>query len=117
MVLDYALGDHVRFVPPRKDVMACGLPVIVSAACGVSEIITDGSDGLVLADSTDADTLAAMIHRLYSDKEFRAGLGKKAAETAQQYTWDRNAHDLAAIFKGILRKKASPAAHTLEQAL
>lgn len=97
--------------------MACGLLVIVSAACGVSEIITDGSDGLVLADSTDADTLAAMIHRLYSEKEFRSGLGKKAAERAQQYTWDRNAHDLAAIFKGILRKKASAAAHTLEQAL
>jgi glycosyltransferase involved in cell wall biosynthesis len=136
-----ALGDRIRFLPPRKDVefyyaaadayagpsledayslppseaMACGLPVIVSAACGVSEIMTDGSDGLILADPTDAGTLAAMIRRLYSDREFRARLGKKAVETAQQYTWDRNAHDLAAIFKGILRRKASPAVHSLER--
>ena len=143
MALGHALKDRTRFLPPRKDVefyyaaadayagpsledayslppseaMACGLPVIVSAACGVSEIITDGSDGLILADPTDAGNLAAMIRRLYSDREFRARLGKKAAETAQQYTWDRNAHDLAAIFKGILRRKASPAEHYLEQAL
>ena len=143
MALNQALGDRVRFLPRRKDVefyyaaadayagpsledayslppaeaIACGLPVIVSATCGVSEIITHGSDGLVLADPTDSTTLADMIRRLYSDTEFRTRLGKRAAETAQQYTWERNAHDLASIFNAILRRKGSPAVHSLEQAL
>jgi glycosyltransferase involved in cell wall biosynthesis len=133
MALSRGLKDRIRFLPPRKDVefyyaaadayagpsledayslppseaMACGLPVIVSSACGVSEIITDGSDGLVLADPTDAGTLAALIRKLYSDKEFRTTIGRKAAETAKQYTWDRNARELSAILAGILQEKGT----------
>jgi len=38
--------------------MACGLPVNASAAVGVSEIITDDVDGLILKDPTDSTALA-----------------------------------------------------------
>ena len=36
------------YAMPPAEAMACGLPVIVSASAGVSEIITDGIDGLIL---------------------------------------------------------------------
>jgi glycosyltransferase involved in cell wall biosynthesis len=129
------LDDRVRLVGPRNDIefyyaaadvyagpslqdsyamppaeaMACGLPVIVSAAAGVSEIITDGADGLILNDPKDATALAAMIRRLYEDEGFRARLGESAAVTAQKYTWERNGQQLAAIFEDVLRKKVPPA--------
>jgi glycosyltransferase involved in cell wall biosynthesis len=95
--------------------MACGLPVIVSAAAGVSEIVTDDVDGMVLDDPTDATKLAIMIRRLYEDKELCNRLGNKACETARRYTWERNGRDLAAIFEEILRRNSGIAPQTLTQ--
>ncbi|MFZ3216177.1 MAG: glycosyltransferase family 4 protein [Candidatus Acidiferrales bacterium] len=101
------------FAQPPAEAMACGLPVIVSADNGTSEIITDGTDGLILHDATAADSLAAMIRMICEHPEFCARLGVKAAETARAYTWERNGRELAAIFADILREKTSPAAAAL----
>jgi glycosyltransferase involved in cell wall biosynthesis len=137
----YDLDDRVHFLPPRSDVefyyaaadayagpsledafalpiaeaMACGLPVIASAAAGASEIITDGADGFILKDPLDSSALAAMIRRLYEDRGLRAAMGEKAAVTTQQYTWERNGRELAAILEEILRRKSRPAEQTLAQ--
>ncbi len=102
------------YAMPPAEAMACGLPVIVSSAAGVSEIITDGADGLILSDPKDAVALGAMIRRLYEDEAFRTRLGERAAVTTQKYTWGRNGQELAAIFEDVLRRKAPPAAETLE---
>jgi glycosyltransferase involved in cell wall biosynthesis len=141
LITEKKLDDRVLFLPPRKDIefyyaaadayagpslqesygippaeaMACGLPVIVSSAAGVSEIVTDDVDAMVLDDPTDADKLATMIRRLYEDKELRNRLGSKARETARRYTWDRNGRDLAVILEEILQRKARPGIQTLTQ--
>jgi glycosyltransferase involved in cell wall biosynthesis len=141
LIADRGLEERVRLLPPRTDVefyyaaadayagpsledtfalppaeaMACGLPVIVSSANGTCEIITDGADGLILADPTDAATLARMIRRLCEDREFRERLGENAAKTAQQYTWERNGRDLAAIFEEILQRKVHANERSLAQ--
>jgi glycosyltransferase involved in cell wall biosynthesis len=141
LVTEKKLEDRVLFLPPRKDIefyyaaadayagpslqesygippaeaMACGLPVIVSSAAGVSEIVTDDVDAMVLDDPTDVDKLATMIRRLYEDKELRNRLGSKARETARRYTWDRNGRDLAVILEEILQRKARPGIQTLTQ--
>jgi len=137
----FGLDDRVDILPPRNDVelyyaaadlyagpsledafalppaeaMACGLPVIVSASAGVSEIITDGSDGLILQDPTDANALARMIRRLYEDHEYRDRLAKNAEKTARQFTWERSGRELNAILEKILRCKARPTAQPLAQ--
>jgi glycosyltransferase involved in cell wall biosynthesis len=141
MVRNRALEGRVHFLSARKDVefyyagadaytgpsledtfalppvesMACGLPVIVSRENGTFEIITNGVDGLILDNPKDAAGLAAMIRRLYEDKEFRDRLGERAAETARQYTWESNGRELAAIFEAILQRKSRFAAQTLAQ--
>jgi glycosyltransferase involved in cell wall biosynthesis len=133
LVREKGLQGRVRFLAPRSDIefyyaaadtyagpslqdayamppaeaMACGLPVIVSSAAGVSEIITDGIDGLILSDPKDALMLATMIRRLFEDEAFRTQLAERAALTARKYTWERNAQELAAIFEEILRRKAA----------
>jgi UDP-glucose:(heptosyl)LPS alpha-1,3-glucosyltransferase len=139
--LEMGLGSRVHILPPRKDVefyyaaadaytgpsledtfalppaeaMACGLPVVVSAANGVSEIITHGVNGLILENPRDAVGLSAMVRRLYEDESLRANLGEKAAETTRQFTWERNGQELAAIFEDIWGRKARLAARGLEQ--
>ncbi len=140
-VANKALGPRVHILKPRKDVefyyaaadayvgpsledtfaqppaeaMACGLPTIVSSENGTCEIITDGVDGMILRDPRDAVTLAAMIRRLYEDEPFRTSLGEQAAITAQQYTWERNGREIAAIFEEIIRRKSRLASQPVTQ--
>lgn len=137
------LESRVRFLPPRSDIdfyyaaadayagpsvqdsysmppaeaMACGLPVIVSASAGVSEMVTDGFDGLILENPADAQALAAMIQLLSQDQAFAARLGENAHKTAQRYTWESNGRELAGIFEEILRRKSGRATHSLPQEL
>lgn len=101
------------FALPPAEAMACGLPVIVSAANGTSEIITHGTDGFVLEDSTDAPGLAKMIHDLCDDLNLRTRLGENASETARHYTWERNARELRAILERVLQKKSQTASRSL----
>lgn len=143
MVHEHQLDDRVHFLAPRRDVefyyaaadayvgpsledtfaqppaeaMACGLPVVVSSANGTCEIISDGIDGLILQNPTDATTLAKMIQRICEDRDFRARLGANAAETAQRYTWERNGRELEAVFQEILRRKAGQATQSVAQEL
>jgi UDP-glucose:(heptosyl)LPS alpha-1,3-glucosyltransferase len=138
---DQKLERQIHFLPPRNDIefyyaaadayvgpsledsyalppaeaMACGLPVIVSEAAGVSEIISDGVDGLILRNPADAAALARMIRRLYEDNELRNELGKNAARTAQGYTWERSGAGIEAIFEQILGRKTHPVADTLAE--
>ncbi len=139
LVKEKHLENRVCFLPPRKDIefyyaaadayagpslqdsyamppaeaMACGLPVIVSATAGVSEIISNGIDGLILNDPRDSVGLAALISRLYEDARFRDRLGEKASETTRQHTWEGNGRELAAIFDEALRRNLELARHPL----
>jgi glycosyltransferase involved in cell wall biosynthesis len=139
LIRERGLDDRVRFVPPRNDIefyfaaadayvgpsledtfaqppaeaMACGLPVIVSSANGTSEIVTHGLNGLILSDPTDSVTLAALIRRLYENREFRDQLGANAAATALEYTWESNGRELVKIFEEILRRKAGASPETV----
>jgi glycosyltransferase involved in cell wall biosynthesis len=141
LVHEKSLDEIVRFLPPRKDVenyfaaadayvgpsledsyalpaveaMACGLPVIISARAGASDVTTHGVDGLILNDPTDSAELAGLIRQLYADATLRNRLGERAAATVRQFTWDSNARDLAAVFKQVLLRKSLPTAHTLAQ--
>lgn len=76
---------------PVLEAMACGLPVIASAAMGASELVTDAVDGRILPDPRDKAVLAVMIRELATDSAARSRLGCKAAETARMFTWEANA--------------------------
>ncbi|HKF53476.1 MAG TPA: glycosyltransferase family 4 protein [Candidatus Acidoferrales bacterium] len=135
MIRERALADRIHFLPPRKDVeyyyaaadvytgpskedalplppaeaMACGLPVIVTAQCGVSEVMVDSENGMIMQDPLDAADLASKIRRLYEDKPFRCRLSENAVETAQQYNWDRSSHEFVDLLHQALRKKNAEA--------
>jgi len=134
VIKDLGLAGKVTFLPPRRDVeffyaatdayagpsledsfslpcieaMSCGLPVITSAAAGVSEIMHQGEDGLILQDPRDARTLAEWIQRLAVDVEWRHQLGQNAVRTAAAYSWNQNAEKLATVLHAVIAsRKAS----------
>ena len=61
------------FALPPAEAMACGLPEIVSAANGTSEISTNEQSGLVLNDPTNSIELAEMLRRLHQHEGFCSG--------------------------------------------
>jgi glycosyltransferase involved in cell wall biosynthesis len=61
------------------EAMASGLPVIVTANVGASEIVEDGINGLVIPVGDDR-ALAEAIGRLAADPQLRARMGRAARE-------------------------------------
>ena len=101
---------------PPTEAMACGLPVITSVENGGSEIIENGVNGFVLADPLDAATLADIMRRLCVDSALRHEIGVRAAQTAQRYSWDRNAQEGHAFLQSALAKKRRGSAEVSELA-
>lgn len=75
-------ASSVSFIPsrhrdglPKKaiEAMIQGVPVIATAAGGLSEIIVDGSSGVIIPPS-DAAALSAVLQRLLSDEHFARSL-------------------------------------------
>ena len=108
----YAAAD-VYVSPTREDAfglpvleaMACGLPIITSVFGGVSQIISDGEDGLVLKDPSDAVALAGHLKNLQEHPDLRLRIGENARRTSEAYTWERNAAAVWQFLNEVVSKK------------
>ncbi|HEY5975874.1 MAG TPA: glycosyltransferase family 4 protein, partial [Geobacteraceae bacterium] len=78
------------------EALASGLPVITTVFNGVSELISEGENGTVLADPLDARALARAIERLAPAGE-RQRQGRAAAATARPFTMERNVRETMAV--------------------
>jgi UDP-glucose:(heptosyl)LPS alpha-1,3-glucosyltransferase len=83
---------------------ACGLPAVTSQFAGVSELITDGSDGCVLINPADDAALAERLREL-SDPAVRQSMGGAARRLAQQHTFARNCQQIAAVYGEIAQRR------------
>lgn len=63
------------------EAMACGLPVICSRIGGTADMIADGENGMLVA-QTDVEGLTNAIQRLTGDPEFCLRLSREAREQA-----------------------------------
>jgi glycosyltransferase involved in cell wall biosynthesis len=81
--------------------MAAGIPVIATDAGGPAELITNGRDGL-LTQPGDAHELAETLRRLGSDAALRDALGSKAMSRSMEFTPQRTAAKLLAVYREVL---------------
>lgn len=80
-VLALPSRDHDPFGLVAAEAMMCGIPAVVTTACGIADELTDGEDALVVeADSAEALTGAL---RALLDPETRARIGEAGRRTAQ----------------------------------
>lgn len=96
---------------PVLEAMACGLPVIASSRAGVSEIIAHWKNGMILHNPQDSVELAKLLRELSSNPEMCQTIGREAALTAGQQTWDRNAADLWEFLNQAAIKKSHARVH------
>ena len=67
--------------------LAMGKPLVATKLKGVSQIIKDGENGL-LVEPDNPDEMAEAILRIYKDKALRSRLEQNARESALQYDWE-----------------------------
>lgn len=73
---------------------ASGLPAIVSAVGGLTDIVIDGENGF-LVQPDDVDALAAYLHRLVADAELRQRMGRAARRRAEErFSAQRNSQQV-----------------------
>jgi glycosyltransferase involved in cell wall biosynthesis len=79
--------------------MAASKPVIVSKMCGVSEIIQNGVNGIVI-DNTNPEEWAKQIELLMISPKLRKKLGENAYEyVSKNLSWEKYAGSMARVFQ------------------
>lgn len=91
------------------EAMACGLPVIVSRVAGISELLGNGRDALLLEDSEDHLALAKHLEKLISDRTFREALGVEGRKTAEHHSWSEVAKRTLSVYEDALGVTDHPA--------
>ena len=82
------------------EAMAYGLPVVASgpAHCGISAMLVDGEDALLLDDPRDARRLAAALSRVLTDAALAAKLRDAGERFANGHTWEEAARAYEALY-------------------
>jgi UDP-glucose:(heptosyl)LPS alpha-1,3-glucosyltransferase len=118
----FAAGDVFVF-PSRYDVfgnvgleaLASGLPVVLSARAGVSELLAPqragawAAAGAVLDDPEDAEQLARSCEELLDPMRL-AARASAARALAESYSWERHFERLLQIYREVVAEKRSSAA-------
>jgi glycosyltransferase involved in cell wall biosynthesis len=86
------------------EAMAGAMPVVTANTCGMSDLIENGKNGL-LVPAADARALGEAIDRLRNAPELRRNLGLRARESAKGYTWDLIARQLERVFQLAMKSR------------
>lgn len=80
------------------EAMASAMPVVTTNTCGMSDLIEDETNGL-LVPAADATALGNAIDRYRSSPDLMRTLGLRAQESARRYTWDRIARQMEQVLQ------------------
>jgi glycosyltransferase involved in cell wall biosynthesis len=92
-----AISTH--FTSPLKlfEYMAAGKPIVASDLPSIREVLRDGENAL-LAPAGNPPALTAAIRRVKDDPALAAKIAAQARADVVDYTWDRRAERLEALF-------------------
>ena len=97
---------------PAIEAMACGTPVVASAAGALPEVMETGGGG-ILVPPGDPEALAKAIATLLEQPEARARLGAEARpRVVEAYSWPRIAARTAALYAALRDARGRPTSTT-----
>jgi UDP-glucose:(heptosyl)LPS alpha-1,3-glucosyltransferase len=91
------------------EAMASGLPVITTLNNGAGELISEGSEGLVLPEADDVDGLVERIRTL-AEPSVRREMGQSARTLALKHTLRRNVDQMLDVYEEVVANRAKAAA-------
>lgn len=97
------------------EAMACGLPAIVSQACGAHEVLEHQRTAMIVP-PRDAAALALAIAELEDSPSLRSDVASRArAEVLARMTWESYARNMLRVFEAVLdARRGRTAAHARE---
>jgi glycosyltransferase involved in cell wall biosynthesis len=96
------LASHEEGLPNALlEAMAAGLAVVATDVGGVSELITDGVEGLLVPPG-DPQALAHALTVLAEDPALRLRLARAARDRAREYTWSACAEAHLSLYRELL---------------
>lgn len=107
-------GHQIKLLPSISEgfpmalveAMACGLAPITTATPGLTEIVQDGYNGLVIS-VRDSPALEQALERLITDIVYLNKLRRNAYNTAQSYSWLNIASQTLSFYEKVIKKKQS----------
>jgi len=83
------------------EAMACGVPVIASAAGGIPEVVDDGKTGF-LAPPGEVTTMAARAVQVLQNADEHARLKQQAADRALDFSAEKVVPRYEALYEEVL---------------
>ena len=89
------------------EAMAKGLPAVISGTVGARDLIQNGVNGYVIETPRDADMVAEVLFQSLRSERHPL-LSNAAMATAREYSWEKTAGKVAAIYESIIASKRIP---------
>jgi glycosyltransferase involved in cell wall biosynthesis len=89
-------SEHEGFPNALLEAMASGRPVVSTAVGGVTELVRDGVDGLLVP--PDGRGLAEAMARILGDRDLGVRMGSNARRRAEEFGWERAVRAREAIY-------------------
>ena len=93
------MSHYEGFGLPPLEAMQCGTPVITSNTSSLPEVVGDA--GVMLAPN-DMDGWCQALLDIYQNPARREEMSRKSLLRAQQFSWQRCAHDTVCAYKQVL---------------
>ena len=82
--------------------MACGKPVIASSLAGLSDVVSEGNCGILVAPE-DPEDLASAVRRIAENPEQAKSMGTRGRKLAEErYSWSTQARRLDSFIRVLI---------------
>lgn len=88
------------------EAMASGCPVVATAIDGFRQVVTDGTEGLLVPKGDDG-RMATALARLLDRPELRRSMGQAGRASAERYAWPLIADRVLDVYQRALAKRTS----------
>jgi phosphatidylinositol alpha-mannosyltransferase len=98
--------DRASFGMVVLEAMSCGTPIVASANSGFQLLMSNGRQGILIPEATNAEAFAEALTHLANCPEERARMGAEGRATAvTAYSWSCIAERLEAHYESLIREK------------